>query len=69
MRSLAVSTVTLKGFSSLANILKQKVALQKQVVNMKTEQKEMHTATLELSWSVHFISFTITSVTKYPLLI
>jgi structural maintenance of chromosome 2 len=30
-----------------ANILKQKAALQKQAVSVKTQQKEMQTATLE----------------------
>ena len=43
---------------------KQKVTLQKQAMNVKTRQKEMHTATLELGlcnffiW-VHFLSLTI----------
>jgi len=40
--------ITLNGFPLQASIQKQKAALQKQAVGVKTQQKEMQTATLEL---------------------
>ena len=46
--SQAVSMALNYGLSPQANILKQKAALQKQAVRVKTQQKEMQTATLEL---------------------
>ncbi|KAI9507974.1 hypothetical protein F5148DRAFT_1149372 [Russula earlei] len=41
-------THSLNGFSSQANIQKQKATLQKQAVKVKTQQKEMQMAALEL---------------------
>jgi structural maintenance of chromosome 2 len=46
--SLSQAVSIILDFSSQANIQKQKAALQKQAVGVKTQQKEMHTATLEL---------------------
>lgn len=41
-------------FLTQANIQKQKAALQKQGVSLKTQQKEMQTAMLELGPLNHF---------------
>jgi hypothetical protein len=64
--SQAVSMALNNGLSSQANIHKQKAALQKQAVSVKTQQKEMQTATLELGPCMCILILpTLSSLTQY----